>query len=229
MPYARYAIYFTPPPGALAQFGAAWLGWDMATGDRPKAPDVTGLPAPAHDLSEKPSRYGFHATMKPPFHLAEGETVKALDIALRAFCGHASPVALDGLSLTQIGRFLALVPEGDDGALRALAADVVREFDPFRAQPSDDEMEWRRGPSLTKRQQENLDAWGYPYVMDDFRFHMTLTGPLPKQVAEVARAALESHITPILPRPFVIDALTLCGQDHESGTFHSLARYPLAG
>ena len=31
---------------------------------------------------------------------------------------------------------------------------------------------------VTERQASNLDRWGYPYVFDDFRFHMTLTGPL---------------------------------------------------
>ncbi|HDR28083.1 MAG TPA: phosphonate metabolism protein, partial [Rhodovulum sp.] len=30
--YKRYAIYFAPEPGPLAEFGAAWLGWDPLAG-----------------------------------------------------------------------------------------------------------------------------------------------------------------------------------------------------
>lgn len=40
----------------------------------------------------------------------------------------------DGLALTSIGAFLALVPTGDQAALAALAARVVAELDSFRAQ-----------------------------------------------------------------------------------------------
>jgi hypothetical protein len=29
-----------------------------------------------------------------------------------------------------------------------------------------------------QRQRNYLDRWGYPYVMEEFRFHMTLTGRL---------------------------------------------------
>ena len=28
----RFAVYYTPHRGALAEFGAAWLGWDIASG-----------------------------------------------------------------------------------------------------------------------------------------------------------------------------------------------------
>lgn len=229
MPYARYAIYFTPPPGPLANFGAAWLGWDIATGAETKAPQIDGLPAPAHDLTEGPRLYGFHATIKPPFHLAPGETIKVLDIALCAFCAKAKPVTLEGLELALLGRFLALVPTGPDSALKGLAAAVVREFDPFRAAPTPEETEKRNSPNLSHRQRENLESWGYPHVMDDFRFHMTLTGKLSRKDAEATRDALEPVVLPLLPRPFTVDALTLCGQDRESGVFHGLARYSLLG
>src|SRR5262249_2220033 len=37
----------------------------------------------------------------------------------------------------------------------------------------------RRNPArLTPRQRDYLERWGYPYVMEEFRFHMTLTGRL---------------------------------------------------
>src|SRR5262249_55850996 len=54
----------------------------------------------------------------------------------------------------------------------------VRDFDGFRA-PLTDADRARRHPSrLTPRQRDYLERWGYPYVMEEFRFHMTLTGRL---------------------------------------------------
>ena len=228
MPYARYAIYYTPPPGPLSKFGAAWLGWDMGTGDCPEAPDIDGLPAPAHDLSRTPRKYGFHGTIKPPFHLAKDESVRALDIALAAFSTKCAPITLGGLELTRLGSFLALVPYESNGALQALATRVVKEFDPFRAPLTDQELERRRSRPLSDRQNALLEQWGYPYVMEEFRFHMTLTGRLPKADAKQAEAALIPTLAPILPTPFRIDSLTLCGEDH-NGMFHSLSRYSLTG
>ena len=35
----RYAIYYAPPPGGFAQAGAAWLGWDAASGQPVAQPD----------------------------------------------------------------------------------------------------------------------------------------------------------------------------------------------
>ncbi|MFZ7093355.1 DUF1045 domain-containing protein [Primorskyibacter sp. 2E233] len=227
MPYARYAIYYTLPAGPLSEFGAAWLGWNLSTGERPDAPQVANLPAPAHDLSQTPRKYGFHGTIKPPFHLTEGETAKSLDIALAAFCAKTRAVQLDGLELARLGRFLALVPTGDTAPLKALAARVVEDFDHFRAALSDEELQRRRSRPLTAAQDALLEQWGYPYVMDEFRFHMTLTGQLPSSAAKHTQNALAPILAPLLPAPFHIDALTLCGEDH-SGMFHSLARYKLA-
>ena len=69
MKFDRYAIYFTPQ-GSLAEAGAAWLGWDLARGRTVAHPDVAGLDVAA--LTETPRKYGLHATIKPPFVLAEG-------------------------------------------------------------------------------------------------------------------------------------------------------------
>ena len=42
--YMRYALYHAPPPGPLAGFGAAWLGWEAETGRIPPAPAIAPLP-----------------------------------------------------------------------------------------------------------------------------------------------------------------------------------------
>ena len=70
--------------------------------------------------------------------------------------------------------------------------------------------------------------WGYPYVMDQFRFHMTLTGRLDADTAERAEAALAPLLEPLPLQPYKVDALNLLGQDAQ-GRFHQIARYPLGG
>jgi len=228
MDYKRYAIYFTPPPGPFADFGAGWLGWDPATGHRPPAPDIAGLPAAREDITATPRKYGLHATIKPPFRLADGQSAEALNGALRDLCGQLVTIRLDGLDCAALGRFLALVPCGDTTALDTLAARVVRDLDRFREPPSEAELTRRRSGGLSPSQEGLLIQWGYPYVMDEFRFHITLTGKLPKAQTAAVREILEPHITPLLPRPFTIDALSLMGEDDE-GVFHLIHRHALSG
>lgn len=227
MNFSRYAVYFTLPDGPLARFGASWLGWNAATGERMDPPHVDGLPAPAHSLSETPRKYGLHGTIKPPFRLAYGADYDGLRAALARLCASRPPVLLDGLALTRLGGFLALTATGDTAALGALAGDVVRSLDDFRAPLSDGEMARRRKSGLTPRQDALLQSWGYPYVMEEFRFHITLTSRLGRADAERTRVALDSHLSPLLPHPFAIDGLTLCGED-ENGLFHELHRYALS-
>lgn len=226
--FTRYAIYYAPPPGALADFGAAWLGWDVAAGRTVAHPDLPGLPARVAALTERPRKYGFHATLKPPFALAAGATRAALDSDLATLGARLPPVTLDGLALTRLGSFLALTPEGATDALAALAAACVRTLDPHRAPPSEADLARRLKPSLTEGQRANLTRWGFPYVMGDFRFHITLTGPLPREQAETVQAALAPVLAPLLPRPFPIADLCLFAEAAD-GRFHILSRHPLRG
>lgn len=228
MHFRRYGIYYTPHPGALADFGARWLGWDVASGQPAPHPDIPGLPAPLPDITAMPRKYGLHGTIKPPFHLAEGTTAAALADALHILCTSLAPVTLDGLHLARLGRFLALKIDGDQTPLANLAASVVQQLDPFRAPPSDAELARRRRARLNTRQEALLAQWGYPYVLDEFRFHITLTGPLAPEQAVDVETALAPHITPLLPRPFTVRDLTLVGEDM-SGMFHEIHRYALTG
>jgi putative phosphonate metabolism protein len=226
--FARYAIYYAPPPGGLTDFAALWLGWDPAGGRACPHPALPGLPRPVAELTESPRKYGFHGTLKPPFRLAPGQNRAALEAALAALAATLAPVTLPGLRLARLGGFLALVVEGNTAPLAALAAEVVARLDPFRAAPSEAELTRRRAAGLTPAQQENLARWGYPYVMEEFRFHLTLTGALTQAEAEATRAALSPVLAPLLPRPFILGDLGLFGED-DRGRFHLLHRVPLSG
>ena len=222
--YTRYAVYFTPE-GALADLGASWLGWDIAKARRVAHPALSGLDVAA--LTDAPRKYGFHGTIKPPFVLAEGNTYDQLTTRLGELCGTLGAVRLDGLKLVALGRFLALIPTGDQHPLSTLAAAVVEQLDPFRAPPTDGELARRRQAKLTPAQDRNLIRWGYPHVMDQFRFHLTLTSRLPK--AQVA-PSLEAILPLFAPHfgPLNINSLTLTGQ-RSDGMFEEIHRYALSG
>ncbi|MBZ8117276.1 DUF1045 domain-containing protein [Roseovarius sp. LXJ103] len=226
--YRRYAIYFTPrASGPLAEFGARWLGWDIAVGKAVAHPVLPGLPAPMAEITQTPQRYGFHATMKPPFSLGAGDLATLRD-GLATLCQSHAPVMLEGIILARLGRFLALVPHEASPALTQLAAACVQDLDALCAPMTEAELERRRAARLTPEEEANLIRWGYPYVMERFRWHMTLTGKLPKaQVLEVERV-LRPHIAPLLEGAFVIDALSLVGEDAE-GMFHLIQRRALTG
>lgn len=223
MSYSRFAIYFVPPKGALAGFGARWLGWDLLAGATVAQPDVPGLAA----ITRRPRKYGFHGTLKAPFRLADGRDPEGLRAAIGVMAARCAPTRCDGLDLSRIGRFLALTPVGETGGIKRVAATCVRDLDGWRAPLDAAELARRRRARLSARQDESLTRWGYPYVMEDFRFHMTLTGRLPVDEVEQWHDIATAHL-PDLPAPFVMDAIALVGE-REDGCFEVIQRYALTG
>ncbi len=227
--YARYAVYWAPEQGsALWQAGASWLGWDAAAGRavaRPEEVLPDGLNADA--LTATPRRYGFHATLKPPFRLADGTDAGALDAALAALAARTAPA--EGAPLTVDARlgFVALRPSGASPAVDAVAAACVKELDRFRAPPDAAELAKRRAGGLSPAQDENLVRWGYPYVLGEFRFHLTLTGRLADP--EPVRAALARHFAPHLEGPLVVARLCLFGDPGGGAPFRLLRAHALTG
>lgn len=207
----------------MADFGAAWLGWDIARGVEASQPDLPDL----HDITMTPRKYGFHGTLKPPFRLADGLGLGDLDKATSLLAASIAPAICDGLVLETLGRFLALVPQGDTGAIRHLAEACVRDLDRFRAPASDAELARRRKAGLSAQQEALLMEWGYPYVMDELQFHLTLSGRLPKDGLK-DWAGHVRYMLPDLPAPFVIDQIALCGA-RADGRFQLIHRYALTG
>lgn len=227
--YERYAIYFAPEAGSpLARFGAAWLGWDAEARAEVPRLAVPGLPAPIETLTETPRRYGFHGTLKAPFRLAEGRAFAELDAAAAALAGAIAP--FDAPPLTPfVTRFLSLRPAGPCLELDALAARCVEELDEFRAPPSEAELERRRAAGLTEAQDANLVRWGYPYVFDLFRFHLTLTGAFPAPALDAAHAALSHTLAPFAAAPTPVREICIFGDPGGGAPFHLLRRHRLGG
>ncbi len=223
----RFAVYYAPRPGAFADRAARWLGRDCASGSDLPQPALPGIPDPAA-ITRGPRRYGFHGTIRAPFRPAAGACPDRIDARLAELASRLAPVVCDGLAVENLDGFLALTPEGCTGALSALAAAVVEGTDDLRAPLSEAEIARRRPESLSARQRALLDRWGYPFVMEEFRFHLTLTDRLPEDRAATVAAVLGAHFAPVLPRPFVIEDLCLFGEDARN-RFHLLHRHALTG
>ncbi|MCX7559041.1 DUF1045 domain-containing protein [Sulfitobacter sp. F26204] len=224
--FERYAIFYTPAPGAFADFGAAWLGWDSAIGKSVPHPTVPDLDVAR--LTARPRKYGFHGTLKAPFHLHDTKSPRMLTEALQAFAHGHPPVPLGALKASPANGFISLRASIASKALDSLAAAVVTEFDIFRAPSSQEDIERRRRTHLSPRQDQHMLDWGYPYVFEDFHFHMTLTRSLRQQELPKVLPLVQSLCAPVLPDHLVIDAVTLMGQDAD-GYFHQLQRATLAG
>jgi putative phosphonate metabolism protein len=231
MPHPRYALYFAPRPSSdWGRFGARWLGRDPATGAGVEQPVIAGVsPAAFHALTDAPRAYGFHATLKAPFALREGASCKALAAALARFCRARRPIPLPPLEVQRLDDFIALVPVRREGRVNELAADCEREFEPFRAPLAPAELDRRRRAGLSPRQDRYLEAWGYPYVFAEFRFHLTLTGRVdaapPDQLTSLVAAARAA----LPPAPLALDAVALFEQPDPAAPFRLARRFLLRG
>ena len=217
----RYALYFTPAEDApLTRAASAWLGRDAFTGENLPQEDHPGFEAgEVFKLTDDPSRYGFHATLKAPFHLAEGKSEADLLKAMEAFAAETSAFDIPSVIVGQLGHFFALVPESLHPPLQKFAADVVETFEPFRAPLSEADIARRKPDTLPPGQRDNLMRWGYPYVFDDFRFHMTLTGPVPEAQAPVMASILKQRFAEFIGRPLRIDGLAIFVEPERSAPF----------
>ncbi len=226
---SRYAIYFTPPADApLSRVASIWLGRDAFTNAQiQRLANASLSPGEIAYHTAAARRYGFHATLKAPFRLREGESETSLIGALQAFSAVADPVELPRLVIGQLDGFFALLPQTRSAELDRLANDVVVAFERFRAPASEAEIERRNPDALSPAGLQNLCRWGYPHVFDQFRFHMTLSGRVaPDERDRVARA-LDDHFSPVLPEPFRIDSLALFVEPEPGAPFVVRSFHPL--
>lgn len=223
----RFAIYFAP--SATSDFwerAATWLGRDASDGDMFDGP-VAGLErARLLNLTQSANRYGFHATLKAPMALADGATEADLRAAMGEFASRHQPVALGRPRLASLGGFLAIMADENE-QLQDFAAHVVEDFDVFRAPMSVKDRAARVGKGLSERQVELLDAYGYPYVFEEFRFHMTLTDKLADEDAAEVASAAATWFGPVLEAPLLLDRLSLFHEPDTGKPFRRIADFKL--
>jgi len=220
--FPRYAVYFVPEPASdLYRFGAAALGYDCFTGaevDYP--PDIPRDTTEWAELTREPRTYGFHATLKAPFRLRSGFDEGEVERRLGAFAASTRSVPVIVPAVRMVDSFIAIVPRATSAGLSQLAADCVTAFDPLRAPMTPQDRARRMAANLSERQIAHLDSWGYPYVFDDFRFHMTLTGRIdPARAGPIVKYLEEKVAALAHDRPIAIDHLALVRQDCAGARF----------
>jgi hypothetical protein len=210
-PAGRVALYFAPREDhPLWQAGCAWLGRDARRQAR--------LTPWAREAVSAPWRYGFHATLAAPMALRNPASAADFNAALTRLAGGITRFAMPDLEVAALGDFLALRPRhalADCHALRALADACVHFADDWRAAPDHAELSRRLRGDLDERQRRHVERHGYAHVLEDWRFHMTLSnsfGP-PQQLASPAaqalRQAAQDHFNAALAVPLVCEDICL--------------------
>jgi hypothetical protein len=242
----RYAVYFVPERDSpLYRLGSGLLGYDVYGGRTVPGPDPS-LPEglSIERLTEEPRRYGLHATVVAPFFPRNTNEADLLRAAAR-FCRSASPVTVPRVRVAEHRGFMALRPaqggrheQQAHDRLSALAAEAVRFFFPLRTPPHPAELARRPAEKLSPGQAANVLKWGYPYLFDEYDFHITLTGTVQEASVRTLRTVLFRYFGEVTAEPLKIDHLCLCRQpasgtqatgERPAGFFTVLERFPLTG
>ncbi len=213
------------------EVGSRWLGHCCDSNaavvqDTPRGWDAETFLA----LTSAQRRYGWHGTFKAPFELAPDRAEAGLRAGLRDLAANLLSFDLPPLAVQRMHDFLALRPLEHSAELNTVAARCVTDLHAFAAQPDEAAMAARiAADQLDAQQQRLLRRWGYPHVLDRFRFHMTLTGSLEglteSQVVQIERHARATFSR--LVQPLRLDALSLFVEPYPGSQFVRLERNAL--
>jgi putative phosphonate metabolism protein len=226
----RFALYFAPAiDDPWWQSGSEWLGRDAFTGASCRQPPLAGLLASEQErLTAAPRRYGWHATLKAPFALVKTADIVQLRSSLRELCRSFTPFSLPELRVTRLDDFLALVPADESAELDRIARSCVSKLHRYAAPLSPRDLARRRAADLSAAEDALLLKWGYPYVMEHFRFHMSLTGSLSDvsvSGVEVLRSAATTWFGKLPPCRFA--SISLFAEPTPGSDFVLLEQIPL--
>lgn len=222
----RHAIYFAPAHSTpWWEFGARWLGRDERDDTSLVQPPLAQItPDELCELTAQPRRYGFHATLKAPFCLRDEHTEDDLTARLHRLAATLNPVQLGPLQVTTLGDFVALVPAVATDALMMLAAACVTGLDDLRAPLSEADLARRHIEHLSVREQALLQLYGYPYVLERFKFHLTLSGPVTPHAAQRVQQAVVAPVAQLNEAaPLVLDRLCLFVESAPGQPFKRIA------
>lgn len=228
---ARYALYYAPDIDSdLWRRATHWVGRDAATGKDLITPTEIGVDASQlQELTSSPRRYGIHATLKPPMYLAEGYSFQELLERVGSFCAEQTPVTIGELKPVLVHGFLALVPVVQSDELQDFAASCIKNFDDLRA-PMDAQMRAKRlEAGLTPREIELLDTYGYPYIFEFFRWHITLSNKLDAEFQNAMLDAAQTWFAPALANPIKISGLSIYKEEAPGAPFSRVVDVPFGG
>ncbi len=228
----RYAVYFAPDlDGPWWEHAGYWLGRCAASQQHFSQPLIAGVsPARLTAFTAHPRRYGFHATMRAPFVLSERYQFDDLVDRVNALCQTIEPFVLPRLRVNRLDQFIALTPERDLQQVKDLESQCVTSLQELVEPLSSAELARRRQVTLSPVEDALLVRWGYPYVLDRFRFHFSLTGSLEQATEAEISALMNAAHQQFDPLPLcAFKALTIFAEPTRGADFVLLKQCPLIG
>ncbi len=226
--YERYAIYYIPDNcSELSHFGRSWFGYDPDAGNCKR--EYYGLDTSLVErITYKPARYGLHATLKAPFNLKLGYDVESLLSTLEGFAKNRKAFEIDSLKYGLHGGCLSLTVDEGEHKINQFASQCVLGFEDFRAPLSMKERTRRLEEKLSLHQRLMLEELGYPYVLSEFRFHITLSSRLSDQEYDSVIRALIPTLESICMKPLKINQVSLLGDPGNEKPFELIKSFPLS-
>lgn len=228
---ARYAIYFAPAQDSpWWTFGAGWLGRDEFADTPFLASESAHFETDERlAITLEPRRYGFHATLKAPFRLGKKHTHHHLIERVQALSEQLSACAIGPLQAQSLGKFVALLPSKTPAQVATVAQTCVLGLDDLRAPLTEEDLARRQISKLDARELELLHCYGYPYVLEKFRFHFSLTGPVDQPTRERVIQDVAQHVKQLNQHaPLVLDRLCVFRQATLGAPFKRIADAVLA-
>jgi hypothetical protein len=223
----RYAVYFCPSSNSKwGSAGSTWLGRDVDADKLLEQVSITGLSSQTvKDVTHAPRRYGWHATLKAPFELVAETSLEELSDSVSRIARDFEPFVLPPMQIRALDGFLACTPSEESRNVHRLANRLTMELQVHANPLTPSQIERRRASPLTNRQEQLMLCWGYPHVLDAFRFHFSLTDSLAQcsvQTISLVRQAAERHFP--LSKPLLFDALSLVAESAPGADFAIVKR-----
>ena len=234
--YSRYAIYYAPPKESnLEEFGRYWFGWDPLNAklinNKQRINYLNGFGIKNLKNIDKnvliAKKYGFHGTLIPPFKLNKNYSTNTLFKKTEDIAKKFKKFKFYKFKLKKINNFYAFVQNKKNNNINKLSNRLVRELFKFRSPLTKKEIDRRNPSKLSKFQLNILYKWGYPYLMSEFKFHMTLASEVTGNKLYSELKKIENNKEIILNEINNFDKIYIFGEN-QKGMFENLENFSLS-
>ena len=234
--YSRYAIYYAPPKESnLEEFGRYWFGWDPLNAklinNKHRINYLNRFGIKNLINIDKnvliPKKYGFHGTLIPPFKLNKNYSTNTLFKKTEEIAKKFKKFKFYKFKLKKINNFYAFVQNKKNNNINKLSNRLVRELFKFRSPLTKKEIDRRNPSKLSKLQLNILYKWGYPYLMSEFNFHMTLASEVTGNKLYLELKKIERNKEIILNEINNFDKIYIFGEN-QKGMFENLENFSLS-
>ena len=234
--YSRYAIYYAPPKeSSLEEFGRYWFGWDPLNAklinNKQRINYLNRFGIKNLKNIDKnvliAKKYGFHGTLIPPFKLNKNYSTNTLFKKTEDIAKKFKKFKFYKFKLKRINNFYAFVQNKKNSNINKISNRLVKELFKFRSPLTKKEIDKRNPSKLSKLQLNILHKWGYPYLMSEFKFHMTLASEVTgnKLYSELKKIEKKKEI--ILNEINDFDKIYIFGEN-QKGMFENLENFSLS-